>query len=304
MPRFSIILPCHNAAATILETIQSLVAQTFEDWEVLVVDDGSTDDTAAIVMRTTYLDSRIRLIGHSGTGPSAARNAGAAMARGEVLCFCDADDRWRNTKLACLDEVFEDEYVDAAFGRVAFFDGARTRALSAPFKGTLSIDMLLGENPVCTLSNVAVRRNVFEDSCGFDTRLVQNEDLEWLIRVVGIGYRVIGVDRVLVDYRTSANGLSSNLADLREGRRAALRTAARFGHPGSARHEAIYLRFLARRALRVGAPSAEAIRLAFAGCRISPRGWFSDVRRGALTLGAAVTAPILPSGLRRALFAC
>lgn len=303
MPRFSIILPCFNAQDTILETIQSLVAQTCEDWEVLVVDDGSTDETAAIVMRTTYLDSRIRLIGHSGKGPSAARNAGAAMARGEILCFCDANDRWRSDKLARLAEVFEDEYIAGAFGRVAFFDGTRARAVSGRYRGFLSIDALLGANPVSTLSNMAIRRDAFEDSCGFDTALVQNEDLEWLIRVVGLGFRVIGVDDIMVDYRTGVTGLSSNLNALREGRRAALQTAARFGHVAAARDEAIYLRYLARRALRIGAPASEAIALAFAGCRISPRGWFSDLRRGFLTLCAVVAAPVMPTGLRRALFA-
>ncbi|MBB93411.1 MAG: glucosyl transferase [Rhodobacteraceae bacterium] len=304
MPRFSIILPCHNAARTLGDTLHSLRAQTCGDWEALVIDDGSTDGTFQLITRAARDDARIRPMTHLGKGPSAARNAAALAARGDILAFCDADDLWRREKLTCLTRVFDDAEVDASYARIAFFDGVRTRSLSGPVDGDLTLPMLMGENPVCTLSNLAVRREVFAATGGFDDTLVQNEDLDWLIRAVGEGHRIAGVNRVLVDYRTSVSGLSSDLDALREGRRAALRSAARYGFDPRPAEEAIYLRYLARRALRIGAPPAEALRLALSGCAQSPRGWFSDVRRGAMTLAGALAAPVLPRRLRQSLFAC
>jgi len=304
MPRFSIILPCYNAEATLADTLRSLVAQTCGDWEALVIDDGSTDGTAALIAEAAEDDARIRLVTHEGKGPSAARNAGAAAARGEILAFLDADDLWRPEKLTCMTRLFSDPEVGATYARIAFFDGTRARSVSAPVDGDLTLPMLLGENPVCTLSNLTVRRDVFMATGGFDETLVQNEDLDWLIRTVGDGHRVAGINRVLVDYRTSVSGLSSDLAALREGRRAALQSAARYGFDVRPWEEAIYLRYLARRALRIGAPPSEALSLALKGCLQSPRGWFSDMRRGALTLAGALAAPMLPDALRRSLFAC
>ena len=304
MPRFSVIIPCFNAADTLSDTLLSLLAQTCPDWEALVIDDGSTDATVAIAAEAARFDPRIRLLPNPGKGPSAARNHGADMARGEILAFCDADDLWRRGKLTALTNAFAETGVDAAYARVAFFDGDRVRSTSAETGGDLTMGPLLGENPVCTMSNLAVRRDVFQATGGFDTTLVQNEDLDWLIRMVGTGHRIAGINRVLVDYRTSVSGLSSDFAKLREGRTAALRSAAHFGHVADAQDEAVYLRYLARRALRVGAPPSEALSLAMAGLRQSLGGWFSDPRRGALTLTGALACPVLPRGLRRALFAC
>lgn len=305
MPKISIILPAWNAAATIADTLRSITAQTFPDWEAIVVDDGSTDGSRELVARLAQDDPRIRPATHPGKGPSAARNhAALALARGEILAFCDADDIWSPTKLAEVAEALDDPQTDGCFGRIAFFHRvpADARSFSTVPDGMLTIPMLLGENPVCTMSNLSIRRAVFAASGGFDTTMVHNEDLEWLIRVVGGGARIRGIDRLQVWYRASTGGLSADLPAMRASRARALQTARRFGHEPDPAAEAVYLRYLARRALRLDLGGAEAMRLALQGLRTDPRAFCSPLRRGLATALGALAAPLLPRPFRRALF--
>ena len=303
MPRFSIIVPCFDAALTLPATLAALRAQTVADWECLLVDDGSGDATPEIIHQATLADRRFRALRNPARGPSAARNVALTEARCALVAFCDADDLWLPEKLARMAERFHDPAIAAVYARVAFFSEGRDGAVSRIAAGDLTIPTLLGENPVCTMSNLVVRREVFRATDGFDPDMVHNEDLEWLIRLVGAGHRVVGHAETLVRYRTSPAGLSSDLARMRAGREAALETARRLGYRADARAEAIYLRHLARRALRVDAPAVEATRMAIAGLRASPRGFFSDARRGLFTLSGAFLAPLLSRRLRRALFA-
>lgn len=306
MPRFSIVMPCFNAARTLSDTLESLTRQSLSDWELICVDDGSTDASRAIIMERAERDPRIIPVCNSGKGPSDARNYGAlSLARGEIIAFCDADDLWFPSKLAELDRVFADNTIDASFGRIAFFDTLpdRARVTSAVPDGPVNIQHLLGENPVCTMSNLSVRREIFASTGGFAPDMVHNEDLEWLIRLVGSGAQLIGTDSLQVWYRTSYGGLSSDLAAMRAGRDRAVATASRFDvHPDS-RAEAVHLRYLARRALRLNGDPRDALHLALAGIGQNPPGFLLPLRRGAATAVAACLAPILPQALRRALFA-
>jgi teichuronic acid biosynthesis glycosyltransferase TuaG len=100
-PRVSVITPIWNAAATLSETVASVRAQSFGDWEMLLVDDGSTDGSRALAERLAATDPRLRLLGwRDNRGPAAARNAGIRAARGRFIAFLDADDCWRREKLA------------------------------------------------------------------------------------------------------------------------------------------------------------------------------------------------------------
>jgi len=102
--RVSIIMPCYNAARFIAEAIASVIVQTESSWELIVIDDGSTDGSAEVVGRFT--DPRIRLLSQANAGVSAARNAGLACARGEFVAFLDADDRMRPNRLHVPLEIF------------------------------------------------------------------------------------------------------------------------------------------------------------------------------------------------------
>lgn len=99
-PLVSVIIPCYNYATYIPETLESLIAQTYANWEAIVVDDGSKDDSAAVVKRYTDLDFRIRYHHQTNGGLSAARNAGLRLAQGKYLQLLDADDFIAPTKLA------------------------------------------------------------------------------------------------------------------------------------------------------------------------------------------------------------
>ena len=88
----TLIIPLYNAARFIAETLQSVQAQTYTDWECLVIDDGSTDNGAEIVQRIAQADTRIRYVYQSNAGPSAARNHGLRLAKGDYIQFLDADD--------------------------------------------------------------------------------------------------------------------------------------------------------------------------------------------------------------------
>ncbi|AHM05431.1 glucosyltransferase [Roseibacterium elongatum DSM 19469] len=305
MPRFSIILPCFNAAATLPDTLESIRAQSCRDWEVICVDDGSTDDTVSIIDAHAAQDDRICLIRNPRKGPSAARNTGGlSYATGEILAFCDADDLWEPRKLERLSAIFETADPDAVYGQVAFFDGdagARMRRSTVP-DGPVTIAMLLGENPVCTTSNLSVTRQAFAATGGFDEGLVHNEDLEWLVRCVGTGRRIIGDPALHVLYRRTPGGLSSDLMRMRDSRTRVLDSAATFGVRPDARAEAIFARYLARRALRLDAEARLALGFALRGLRTNPVAFLFPLRRGAATALAALLAPVFPRPLRRALF--
>jgi cellulose synthase/poly-beta-1,6-N-acetylglucosamine synthase-like glycosyltransferase len=102
--RVSIIMPCYNAARFIGEAIDSVLAQAEVSWELIIIDDGSTDGSADIVRR--YSDPRITLLAQANAGVSAARNAGLASSRGEFVAFLDADDRMRPDRLQLPLEIF------------------------------------------------------------------------------------------------------------------------------------------------------------------------------------------------------
>ncbi len=305
MTDFSIIIPCYNAVETLQATLKSIQAQTYGDWEVICVDDGSTDATMQMLLMASANDPRIHVRRNTGKGPSCARNFGAMhCATGSIIAFCDADDIWGPDKLRQLADCFADPDVDAAFGKVAFFqnDPELASTFSTVPAAPLSIPMLLGENPVCTMSNIAVRRSAFIRTGGFDETFVHNEDLDWLIRLVGTDAHVVGIDRCQTWYRTSHYGLSADLRAMQRGRDDALRTAAQFGYAPSTRSEAIFLRYLSRRALRLGQGRVLPLVFALEGMRRSPVGFFDAPKRGLATLVGALLVPVLPTRLSQHLF--
>ncbi|WP_322891090.1 MULTISPECIES: glycosyltransferase family 2 protein [unclassified Yoonia] len=303
-PLFSVVIPCFNATRTLPQTLASLQAQTFGDWEALLVDDGSTDATCEMIAKAAAADPRLRLLRNPRKGPSAARNHAVTQARGQIIAFCDADDLWAPQKLAQMADCFADPGVDAVFARIAFFrdEPADAQVFSTVPRDALTIATLLGENPVCTMSNLCIRKDRFVASGGFDETLVHNEDLEWLIRLVGSGMRITGHDTTLVWYRNNIFGLSANFEAMCAGRAAAIATARRFGVTVNRRADAVYLRYLSRRALRLDAGRMLPLRFALRGLVASPTGFFSDIRRGGLTLLGALAAPVLGHRMRQRLF--
>ena len=99
MPKATVVVPAFNASKTIVETLESLQAQSFQDFEVVVVNDGSTDATVDVIKRFLR-DSRFRVVDQPNRGLAGARNTGIANAVGEYVGFCDSDDLWIPDKLA------------------------------------------------------------------------------------------------------------------------------------------------------------------------------------------------------------
>jgi len=120
-PTVSVVIPAYNAERYIGETLESVLAQTYRDFEVVVVDDGSTDGTREIVRG---YGEPVRLVEQPNSGPAAARNRGVREARGEFIAFIDADDLWLPEKLALQVPLFDDEEVGLVSCRVQLVDGS------------------------------------------------------------------------------------------------------------------------------------------------------------------------------------
>lgn len=306
MTRFSVIIPCFNCSETIDATINSLIAQDHANWEAICVDDGSSDDTMQKLTAYAKHDRRIRAIHQANAGPSRARNAAARLATGKYIAFLDSDDIWTPSKLSSVARSFADNpEIDAVYGRIAFFrstpDDCST--LSSVRPGIAMLRQFIGENPVCTLSNLTVRRDIFRASGGFDVTMRYAEDLEWLIKAASCGVTISGSTDLHVYYRTSTDGLSADLDAMHAGWRRAVNAAlptVSAEEIGAA--EAVHLRYLARRALRTGAGPALALRLAGHGMRIAPEAFLNDRRRGLSTLAGCLLAPAMPVRMRRRLF--
>lgn len=181
----SVVIPLYNKATSISSTLECVLNQNFTDWEVVVVDDGSTDDSANIV--SSMGDSRIRLIRQPNAGVSAARNRGAIEAEGEFIAFLDADDEWDNDYLATqyeLTQKYPDCDVFAMNYEFRDINGIKTSTIinKLPFNdvdGVLSnyFEVASCSHPPLWTSAVMVRKSAFQNIEGFPVGIKSGEDL-------------------------------------------------------------------------------------------------------------------------------
>ncbi|HXA18216.1 MAG TPA: glycosyltransferase family A protein [Thermoanaerobaculia bacterium] len=208
----SVIIPTYNYGRFLCDAIDSALAQTCPALEVIVVDDGSTDDTPRIL---ADYGGRIRVIHQKNLGVSAARNAGITAARGEYLSFLDSDDIWRPRKLECdVARLAADPTLGMVHcGAETFDNSGRTLSISLTgLEGWIALDLLRLDREVIAApgSNVTVRRAAAEEAGGYDPGLQQAEDWDFCYRIA-CRYRAGFVPEVLVRYRQHGSGNHHNI---------------------------------------------------------------------------------------------
>lgn len=209
-PLVSVVVPTYQRAGVVGGAIESVLAQTVENVEVIIVDDGSTDDTERVV--ASYDDPRVRYVAHDrNRGRSAARNTGIAHAEGEYVAFLDSDDRWLPAKLERQLSVLEErspnwigaycEFLTPPPSHPAALAGWLSRAFADPAvreggralaREILTMDVLMGPG-----STLVVERTALERTEGFDEELVNHEDWDLVLQLLENG-KIVHVDEPLV----------------------------------------------------------------------------------------------------------
>lgn len=306
-PQFSVVMPVYNAVEHLLDTVRSVLNQTERDFELIMVDDGSTDDSLALMLSFASEDDRIKLVSQKNRGVSGARNLGIGLARGSLVAFMDADDLWNVDKLATHRSFHaKNSNIVASYAKVAFMQhnalhDHQAKTFSTVRSGPLSIDQVIAENPVCTMSNLVINNDIVQSIGKFEAEMSYAEDQEWIARLISKGHGVAGIDKYLVDYRFSPSGLSADLPAMFDGwRQLAVRYAPAEQLLSS---EAIYCRYLSRRALRAGAPAKVALAYALQGMRADRDSFLEDEKRGWLTLLSVFAAFLMPRSTRVHVFA-
>ena len=274
MPTVSVILPVFNVEHYVGQAVASVLNQTYSDFELLVVDDGSTDASLAVCGR--FRDDRIRVIRQANRGLAGARNTGIRHARGGYIAFLDADDLWLPAKLeAHVMHLRTRKEVGVSYSQSSFIDehGMPMRYHQMPKLYGVSASDILLRNPVGNGSAAVVRRAAFADirflvgpfgdtrDCYFDETFRQSEDVEcWLRIALQTHWQFEGIGQPLTLYRVNAHGLSANLAkQLQSWERFIEKTrsyAPHFISRWGTLARAFQLRYLARRAVRQGDASA------------------------------------------------
>lgn len=221
-PMVSVITPAFNAEATIAEAIESVRAQTYPHWEMLVVDDASADHTAAIVASFAARDSRIRLIrleSNSGA-PGRAKNAALPLVQGEFLAFLDADDLWSANKLEMQLDCMREADVDLCYTGGWYIDSESNRlgAFAPRYGAGWLFDRLLGQYEINN-QTVMIRWAVVEALAipRFNPEITIGEDCDLFMRVAR-NSRAIGIPDLLVYYRVHGDSISATrLSQAHEG---------------------------------------------------------------------------------------
>jgi glycosyltransferase involved in cell wall biosynthesis len=219
-PRVSIILPCYNRAHLLERAVASVLSQDFTDFELLLVDDGSTDDTPALVSR--FSDPRLITLRREQGGPAAARNSGLSRARGEFVAFQDSDDVWLPGKLtrqlAALEQAKENTVLCVSGYRAQWDDGKLRHYGGHNLVAAGDIQRQVLEAFYFPTPSWLVRRRALE-SCGmFDETLACWEDWELSLRLAGEGRFILLDEELLLQHRSEHsvnNDARARLAALR-----------------------------------------------------------------------------------------
>ena len=201
-PLVSVIIPVFNGERFIAEAILSVLKQNYEPLEIIVIDDGSTDGTAALVK---IFEGNIRYFYQKNSGIAVARNAGVTKAKGDLITFIDADDVWAKNKLEVQTLLFENNpEVELAMGLL----------IQSPFLGfeklcTMNLENMKGLFATqlgCTL----IKKEVFQKVGLFDEEMPTAEDLDWLIRAREAGIEILVHKDIVQFYTMHAKNITND----------------------------------------------------------------------------------------------
>lgn len=216
MPLISVIIPVYNGEKTIRETILSVLAQSFSDFEVIVINDGSQDQTLAVV--SSIQDSRLKAFSYPNTGLAASRNRGIFHAKGEYISFIDADDLWTQDKLeAQLNALLFNSQAAVAYSWTDWIDesGQFLRPGGYITANGNVYEKLLVRDFVESGSNLLIRKHALAKVGGFDISLPAVEDWDMWLRLAA-HYNFVAVPSPQILYRVSPNSMSSNVWKMEE----------------------------------------------------------------------------------------
>ncbi len=217
-PKVTVVIPAYNAIGYIAETMETLLAQTYQDFEVVVVNDGSTDDTPQWVSKLSQKEPKVRLISQANKGLPGARNTGIKESRGEYIAILDADDLWESTKLQKqVDSLDSNPEAGLCYTWTALADDqgkATGRVVASHAEGNVW-EQLTEMNIVCCGSTPMIRRHCFETVGFFSEDLRFSEDWDMWLRIAA-QYSFVVVKEPLIRYRQHLNNMSKKCPEMLE----------------------------------------------------------------------------------------
>lgn len=312
MPTVSVIMPIYNVERFVAEAIDSVLAQTHTDFELLIVDDCSPDRSLAIC--EAYEDKRIRILRHpENRGLAGARNTGIRAARGRYLAFLDSDDLWHPEKLSRhLAHLALRPQLGVSFSRSAFIDEHSNPmgVYQMPKLNNISPAYYLRRNPIGNGSAPVIRREALDAiafldcepntprMCYFDESFRRSEDIEcWMRIALTTTWTIEGLPEPLTLYRLNAGGLSASLYQQLESWEQMIRKTQHYAPEFIAEHadaaRAYQLRYLARQAIRLR-DGPTALKLALEALATDRGVLTQEPGRTLMTLGAATLLSLLP----------
>jgi glycosyltransferase involved in cell wall biosynthesis len=286
-PFFSVIIPAYNQQDYIGRTLASVFSQTFTDFEVLVVDDGSTDDTVGEVLKSGY---PVRVLQQTNQGPGAARNHGISVASGAFVAFLDGDDLWFPWTLSCFHEgLVANPACEWIVGRCVQFqeDGEIEELLNRTVRGEVTADFNRLQSFYETSGNYfeiytgefAIKRDILLDAGGYNEKMMNLEDGDLYLRL-GVKTGIVEISNpVVFAYRRRRGSTSGNLDYALTACNLVLQKEAAGAYPGGKEQALNRLRIITRyvrpvvlQAIQRGRPDA--------AWRLFQRSWQANLRVG------------------------
>lgn len=310
MTTASVIMPVYNVEKYLAQAIDSVLAQTFHDFELIIVDDGATDGSAAIY--SAYGDPRIRIIKQKNRGLAGARNTGIRNAKAEFVGLLDSDDLWQREKLERhIEHLRSNPGLGVSYSASEFIDekGKSLNLFMQPRLTDVDAGYILCRNPVGNGSAPVFRAQVFRDIAFdpgygsgelwyFDETFRYSEDIEcWMRIAAGTHWEFEGLAEPLTQYRVVSGTLSANTEKMFEYwsrmmarvQNYAPDLAARFGKKA----RAYQIRYYARRAVQEQ-QSAKAASQLWQAFKLHPKMLFEEPKRTVMTIAAVCLSNILP----------
>ena len=311
-PTVSVIMPVYNTAKYVEAAIESVLQQSFTDFELLIIDDAGSDHSIALCRK--YQDPRIQIISQENRGLAGARNTGIRNARGVFIALLDSDDLWESDKLERhVEHLRQSPQVGVSFAASKMIDddGELLRLVQRPKLQNVTAQDVFLRNPIGNGSAPVIRRAVFEDIAFFnpdrneynyfDETFRQSEDVEcWCRIALTTSWNFEGIRGAYTRYRINEGGLSANVikqfATWSRVKQRVQRFDPVFAHKWAPLAEAYQMRYLARRCVRSG-EGAMAWALMKDALKLRPQIILHEPGKTLTTLLAAAVLRFLPQSL-------